>query len=82
MSGADQVLTECKMMFDRGATIEDVLRVLRDGGFSQIHSIKALVDLGQANLADAKRIVHYSSTWADARERNEELWRDLTQDES
>jgi hypothetical protein len=71
MSTHDEVMRECRDKLARGAMLEDVIRALRDGGFSKVHSIKALVDLGQANMNDAKSIVHNSPTWADVRERDE-----------
>jgi hypothetical protein len=58
-------------MLSKGADVESVLRVLRDNGFSKVHSIKALVDLGRASLADAKSIVHSSGAWEDRRESDE-----------
>ncbi|HEY5569055.1 MAG TPA: hypothetical protein VJA26_11180 [Gammaproteobacteria bacterium] len=77
MSTQDEVLRECRDKLARGAMVEDVIRALRDGGFSKVHSIKALVDLGQANMNEAKHIVHNSPTWADVRERDEAFHRKL-----
>jgi len=77
MSTLEKVLKECRDELLRGANLEDVIRTLRDGGFSKVHSIKALVDLGQANMNEAKHIVHNSQTWADVRERDEEFHRKL-----
>lgn len=36
-----------------------------------MHSIKALVDLGQTSLAEAKSIVRRSGAWVDRRESDE-----------
>lgn len=77
MSTQEEVLKECRDKLARGEHLEDVIRILRDGGFSKVHSIKALVDLGQGNMNEAKHIVHYSQTWADVRERDEEFHREL-----
>lgn len=70
-------LEEAGGMLSRGADIEDVLRVLRVNGFSKVHSIKALVDLGYATMGEAKVVVHNSSTWADVRNRDEEFHKTL-----
>jgi hypothetical protein len=71
MNRREEVLRQCEAALSRGAAIEDVLRALRTGGFSKVHSIKALVDFGQASAEEAKHIVHNSETWADLRERDE-----------
>jgi hypothetical protein len=73
MNTGQTVLDRCREMLRRGAGIEDVLRELRDGGLSKVHSMKALVDLGYADLAQAKEIVHRSQTWQDVRERDEKF---------
>ncbi len=57
MNSDSSVLEQCRAMLANGADIESVLCVLRDNGFSKVHSIKALVDLGQVSLAEAKRVV-------------------------
>jgi hypothetical protein len=77
MSTREEVLNKCRDKLGYGATIEDIIRALRDSGLSKVHSIKALVDLGQANMSEAKQIVHNSHTWADVRERDEEFHRTL-----
>lgn len=77
MSKQQEVLRECRSKIARGEKLEEVVRALRDGGFSKVHSIKALVDLGVTNMSEAKRIVHSSPTWDDVRERDEEFQRRL-----
>ena len=77
MNEQHEVLTECREKLARGEKLEEILRTLRNHGFSKVHSIKALVDLGQANMSEAKHIVHSSPTWADVRERDEEFQRKL-----
>lgn len=77
MTKLDDVLQECREMIARGAELEEIVRILRERGFSKVHSIKALVDLGQASMSAAKAIVHNSPTWADVRERDEEFQRRL-----
>ena len=80
MSEQNAVLRECREKLARGEKLEEIIRTLRNGGFSKVHSIKALVDLGQADMKEAKRIVHSSQTWADVRERDEEFQRKLEEE--
>jgi ribosomal protein L7/L12 len=46
---------------------ERVLAQLRADGFSPIESIKVTRAVLRVSLGDAKRIVHLSNAWADAR---------------
>lgn len=71
MTDIDNVLRQCREQIARGEGHEQIVRLLRDRGISKGLSIKALVDLGLASLADAKGIVHFSATWADVRENDE-----------
>ena len=77
MSGRDDVMDECRKLLAKGTGAEQVIAILRERGFSKVHSIKALVDLGQADMNEAKGIVHNSPTWADVREWDEEFQRRL-----
>jgi hypothetical protein len=54
-------------MIEQGAAVEEIIRALRDDGFSKAPSIKVLCDFRLANLAEAKRLVRESPTWADRR---------------
>ena len=77
MSKQDDVMKECRDLLASGAAVEQIISILRERGFSKAHSIKVLVDLGQADMNEAKGIVHKSPTWADVRERDEEFQRDF-----
>jgi hypothetical protein len=52
---------------------DHVLAQLRADGFSPVEAIKITRVVRQVSLADAKRIVHESSAWADAREQFDAL---------
>jgi hypothetical protein len=52
---------------------DHVLAQLRADGFSPVEAIKITRVVRQVSLADAKRIVHESSAWADARDSFEDL---------
>jgi hypothetical protein len=77
MNEQHETLKECREKLAGGATLEEVIQILRERGFSKVQSIKALVDLGQTEMSEAKRIVHSSPTWADVRERDEDFQRRL-----
>jgi len=53
--------------------MESFLREMRDHGARQVESIIALRELGGLSLADAKKLVHFSQTWADMQETSEAL---------
>ncbi|MFN0091273.1 MAG: hypothetical protein ACKVWR_13555 [Acidimicrobiales bacterium] len=52
---------------------ERVLVQLRADGFSPIESIKITRAVLRVPLAEAKRIVHFSIAWADARSEFEQI---------
>jgi hypothetical protein len=66
-------------MIDQGATVEEIIRALRDDGFSKAPSIKALCDFRLANLAEAKRLIHFSETWADRKAEDEAFHEELVE---
>ena len=79
MNTSNEVIQICNDMIAAGADLESVLHVLRHAGYSKVQSMKALVDLDQATLAEAKTIVHNSAVWRDAREQDE-AFQDLIAD--
>ena len=62
-------------LWDDGARWDAILATLRVEGFTRVDCIKATVELLRLPLADAKRVVHDSQTWADTRGRDDE-WHD------
>jgi hypothetical protein len=56
---------------------EDALRYLRDAGMSIIQSMRVMMRVRGYSLAEAKRIVHSSDTWADQRAAHEEVHEQL-----
>ena len=67
------LLPQCREMLRVRDDLEGVLLLLRRNGCHKIESIKALIALKRMNLADAKRAVHLSETWADVRRQDEQL---------
>lgn len=67
------VLGECRKLYATSKDIEVVLSYLRNKGFFKIDAIKAIIDLLQVPLTEAKRTVHFSKTWADTKEPDEQF---------
>jgi ribosomal protein L7/L12 len=70
-----QVTDRAASLWDDGARWDAILATLRAEGFTKVDCIKATVELLRLPLADAKRVVHDSRTWADVRGRDDE-WHD------
>ncbi|MDQ1539139.1 MAG: hypothetical protein QOE58_3532 [Actinomycetota bacterium] len=70
-----QVTDRAASLWDDGARWDAILATLRAEGFTKVDCIKATVELLRLPLADAKRVVHDSQTWADVRGRDDE-WHD------
>jgi hypothetical protein len=62
-----ELIAQYRHAHPNDADVETFLRFLRDYGCSQIQSIKALMIAREIGLAEAKGIMHRSSTWADRR---------------
>ena len=62
-----------------GDDLEEVLASLRSQGVSQIHCIMVVRGGTELSLAEAKRVVHESRAFADVRQQNEAVHRDLTE---
>ncbi len=60
-----------------GVLTETTLAQLREEGASKIDCIRVLHDAAGMSLADAKRTVHFSAAWADAKEQDEKFWDEL-----
>lgn len=60
-------------MISEGCGTEEVLSRLRRDGHSRIESIKILMTLQDCSLGEAKRVVHTSDVWKDARENAENV---------
>ena len=69
----------CREMLRTGATVDDVLGVMRGEGQSRVASIGLLIRLTGMSLREAKTAVHMSSVWADLREETETFHEQLEQ---
>lgn len=69
----DQIRSDMNLIISDGGEIDDVLAALRKLGFSQIDSIKAIKDLYKIDFSESKRRIHFSKTWADSRQSNDQL---------
>jgi ribosomal protein L7/L12 len=59
--------------WSRDRDIEALLAYLRNSGFSKLSSIRAVMEITGATLAEAKKIVHLSRAWSDRREQDDEF---------
>jgi hypothetical protein len=63
-----------------GLTLDTALRELRSAGASIIESIIATKSVRGCDLAEAKRLIHDSTTWADVVERTDAMWAQLDEE--
>jgi hypothetical protein len=63
----DELIAECKRRSEGGEDVETMVGYLRTSGCSKIDSIAVLNGTYGIGLAEAKKIVHFSPTWADTR---------------
>jgi hypothetical protein len=63
----DKLIAECKRQSAGGEDVEAIIGYLRTSGCSKIVSIAVLNATYGIGLAEAKKIVHFSPTWADTR---------------
>jgi len=66
-------LKESRRMYDSGCSAEDILVFLRHQGATKVESIRLLIELAKLSNEEAKLAVHWSDTWRDTRETDEEL---------
>ena len=67
----DELIAECKRRSEGGDDVQAVIGYLRTSGCSKIDSIAVLNATYGIGLAEAKKIVHFSPTWADTRASDE-----------
>ena len=60
-----------------GKVLDEALATLRADGASKVNGIKTLLSVRQYSLAEAKRVVHQSTAWADTRQRDEAIWDEI-----
>ena len=69
----EELISECKRRSENGGDVETAIEFLRASGCSKIDSIAVLVGTYGIDLAKAKEVVHFSPTWNDARDSDEEF---------
>ena len=70
---------EMDRLHQSGATLDDILAVLRSRGLSKLESVSIVVRLGEFGtnrLLEAKAAVRDSPVWADAKDRDETIFSD------
>src|SRR5437773_4662919 len=63
-----------------GLTLDAALRELRSSGASIIECIMATKSVRGCDLAEAKRLIHNSTAWADVIEQTDAVWAELTEE--
>jgi hypothetical protein len=63
----DKLIAECKHRSAGGEDVETIVGHLRTSGYTKIDSIAILNATYGIGFAEAKKIVHFSPTWADTR---------------
>ena len=63
--------TQLRRSLVDGADMESSLQALRAAGATIFESMAAVRSVRRCDLAEAKRLVHYSKTWTDVREETE-----------
>jgi transposase-like protein len=61
----ETVIPVAKEMLDKGESLEKVLSYFREQGLSKTYSIRAIIELLNVDLNEAKEIVHNSLAWQD-----------------
>jgi ribosomal protein L7/L12 len=72
-SDFERSLSAARRMRSEGVDTEYIVGYLRASGLYQIQSIKILREIDGLNLAQAKKLVHLSRTWADTRDADDSL---------
>jgi hypothetical protein len=74
------MIAEVERQRQEGLALDEVLRRLRERGCSKGQSVAVLAGLRElgpslsSRLLQAKRLVHESPVWADAKERDEQIF--------
>jgi len=73
-------IEKAALLIESGKPMDGILAALRAAGGKQIDAVIVLRRAAGMDLKEAKHTVHFSATWADAKERQERFWAELTGD--
>ena len=65
-------LENARRMYEAGAPIDAIIKMMRNEGTSKVMSIRVLAELG-VPLVDAKILVHESPVWSDVKVEHEQF---------
>ena len=68
---------DLRRLLAEGKTFDEALAALRANGVSKLHCVVAVKNFRHCELSEAKQLVHFSSAWADVRERDESFHAEL-----
>jgi hypothetical protein len=71
----DQIKNEALVLLNSGKTTEEIVAFLKQRGCAKGVSIMLLPSILGCNLSKAKELVHFSKTWEDQKETDEQLQR-------
>ncbi|CAA2142180.1 hypothetical protein [Hyphomicrobium sp. ghe19] len=77
MDNLEKTLSSCEALARSGASVEEILKCMRDAGINKVLSVLLLSRLGIANMQEAKLIVHNSAVWQDLKNRDEQFEDDV-----
>jgi len=73
----EEILKKCNEILSESKNPEDVIKYLRDEGFSKVMSMNILEKVTNIESDECKKLVHFSKTWADVKERDDKFHDDL-----
>lgn len=73
MTDKNIMIQSVKKLLVEGKDVESILRYLRENSVSKTESMVILKESKKISLGDAKLIVHFSKTWKDMKDGDEDL---------
>jgi hypothetical protein len=67
----EALIAECKRRYANGEDIEKIIAFLRASGCSKIDTIAVLKSACDIGLGEGKKLAHFSPTWGDSRDSDE-----------
>ena len=71
---------QLRSLLAEGHVLDAALQKMRSEGASIIECIMATKRVRGCNLAEAKRLIHDSTAWADVIERTDVMWAELAEE--
>jgi len=75
-----EIQSQCEQLVKRGEDQEKVIAFMRSHGCPKALSINIIAKIYGKDRIEAKKDVHYSETWADTKQSDEE-WQDSLEEQ-